>query len=132
MNPNRVLVVAIVLLLFTSVATRADKVDDYIASEMKNRCIPGLALAVVKNGEVIKTKGYGLANLELNVSVTTDSVFELASVTKPFTATAIMMLVEEGKVGLDDKNQHASHQRALHLARHHCAASAHPYGGFHE
>ncbi len=103
MNPNRVLIVAILLLLFPSVAAQADKVDDYITSEMKNRRIPGLALAVVKNGEVIKAKGYGLANLELNVPVTTDSVFELASVTKSFTATALMMLVEEGKVGLDDK-----------------------------
>jgi len=103
MYPNRVLIVAIVLLLFPPVPARADKVDDYIASEMKNRRIPGLALAVVKNGEVIKAKGYGLANLELNVPVTTDSVFELASATKPFTATAIMMLVEEGRVGLDDK-----------------------------
>ena len=103
MNPNRVLIVAILLLLVPSVAAQADKVDDYITSEMKNRRIPGLALAVVKNGEVIKAKGYGLANLELNVPVTTDSVFELASVTKSFTATALMMLVEEGKVGLDDR-----------------------------
>ena len=103
MNPNRVLIVAILLLLFPSVPAQADKVDDYIASEMKNRRIPGLALAVVKNGEVIKVKGYGLANLELDVPVTPDSVFELASVTKPFTATAIMLLVEDGKVGLDDK-----------------------------
>ena len=103
MNPNRVLIVAFLLLLFPSVATRADKVDDYIEAVMKKRQIPGLSLAVVKDGEVIKAKGYGLANLEHNVPVTTDSVFELASTTKPFTATAIMMLVEEGRVGLDDK-----------------------------
>ena len=102
MNSDRVLIVAIVLLHFTSVTAQADKVDDYIVSEMKNHRIPGLALTIVKNGEVIKAKGYGLANLELNVPVTTESVFELASTTKPFTATAIMMLVEEGKVGLDD------------------------------
>lgn len=70
---------------------------------MDKHQIPGVALAVVKNGQVIKAQGYGLANLELNVPVTPESVFELASVTKSFTATAIMMLVEEGKVGLDDK-----------------------------
>ena len=98
MNLNRVLIVALLLLLFPSVAAQADKVDEFITSEMKNRRIPGLALAVVKNGEVIKAKGYGLANLELNVPVTLDSVFDLASITKPFTATAIMLLVEEGKV----------------------------------
>ena len=87
----------------TTEVTQADEVDDYIKNEMKKRQIPGLALAVVKDGKVIKGKGYGLANVELDVSVTPDSVFELASVTKQFTATAIMMLVEEGKVGLDDK-----------------------------
>lgn len=102
MNRNRSLIVAILLLLFTSVAAQADEVDDYIEAVMKKRQIPGLALAVVKNGKIIKAKGYGLANVELNVPVTPDSVFELASITKQFTATAIMLLVEEGKVGLDD------------------------------
>src|SRR5262249_39028474 len=56
-----------------------------------------------KNGKIIKMKGFGLANLELNAPVTEDTVFEIASVTKPFTATAIMMLVEDGKIGLDDE-----------------------------
>ena len=87
----------------TTKVAQADEVDDYIKAEMEKRQIPGLALAVVKSGKLIKAKGYGLANLELDVPVTPDSVFELASVTKSFTATAIMMLVEEGKVALDDK-----------------------------
>ncbi|MFQ5817227.1 MAG: serine hydrolase, partial [Terriglobia bacterium] len=73
MNRNRWLIVVVPLLLFTSVAAYADKVDDYITSEMQKRRIPGLALAVVKNGEVIKAKGYGLANVELDVPVTPDS-----------------------------------------------------------
>ncbi len=97
------LIVVILLLFFASVTAQADVVDDYIKTVMKKLQIPGLALAVVKNGQVIKAKGYGLANLELNVPVTPDSVFELASLTKSFTARAIMMLVEEGKVALDDK-----------------------------
>ncbi|MCH8151907.1 MAG: beta-lactamase family protein [Planctomycetes bacterium] len=96
-------IAVVAAMMLASAAAQADKVDDYITSEMKNRHIPGLALAVVKNGEVIKAKGYGLANVELNVPVTPDSVFDLASITKSFTATAIMMLVEEGKVGLDDR-----------------------------
>src|SRR5262245_45835082 len=84
------------------VVAQTDQVDEYIQVEMKKRKIPGLALVVIKNGEVVMMKGYGLANLDHDVPVTPDTVFELASVTKQFTATAIMLLVEEGKVKLDD------------------------------
>src|SRR5215472_3620440 len=52
--------------------------------------------------QVVKLAGYGLASVELDVPVTPDSVFELASLTKQFTAAAVMKLVEEGKVGLDE------------------------------
>jgi CubicO group peptidase (beta-lactamase class C family) len=84
----------------------SDPIDTYIRVEMEKRRIPGLALAVIRQGQVIKMQGYGLANVELDVPVTPDTVFELASVTKQFTATAIMRLVEEGKVGLDDPIRH--------------------------
>jgi len=90
------------VLLAVATPARADRIDDYIKTEMQKRRIPGLALAVVRNGTVVKMKGYGLANLDHDVPVTPDTVFELASVTKQFTAAAIMKLVEEGKVQLDD------------------------------
>jgi D-alanyl-D-alanine carboxypeptidase len=80
----------------------ADPVDSYLTAEMARRLIPGLALAVVREGKVVKERGYGLASIELDVPVTPDTVFELASVTKQFTAAAVMRLVEDGKVGLDD------------------------------
>jgi len=70
---------------------------------MKKQNIPGLALAVVHDGQVTSTKGFGLANIELNVPVTPTTVFQLQSITKTMTATAIMMLVEEGKLKLDDR-----------------------------
>lgn|GEM_PF-849827 len=82
-------------------ALAAATTDEYIRTEMKKRRIPGLALVVIKNGEIAKMQGYGSANLEHDVPVTPDTVFELASVTKQFTATAIMKLVEEGKIMLD-------------------------------
>jgi D-alanyl-D-alanine carboxypeptidase len=85
-----------------SVVAQTDRVDEYIQVEMKKRQIPGLALVVIKNGEVVIMKGYGLANLDHDVPVTPDTVFELASLTKQFTATAIMLLVDEGKLKLDD------------------------------
>ncbi len=63
---------------------------------------PGAAVAVVQNGSVIHANGYGLADVEWNVPIGTDTVFRLASVSKQFTATAIMMLAEQGKLSVSD------------------------------
>ncbi|HYG65844.1 MAG TPA: serine hydrolase, partial [Thermoanaerobaculia bacterium] len=63
---------------------------------------PGAAVLVMKDGEVLLRKGYGMANLELGVPITPDMVFELGSVSKPFTATAILMLAERGKLSIED------------------------------
>lgn len=63
---------------------------------------PGAAVAVVRNGEPVHVKGYGLANVEWNIPIEPDTVFRLASVTKQFTSTAIMMLAEEGKLSVND------------------------------
>ncbi|MBA2646700.1 MAG: beta-lactamase family protein, partial [Pyrinomonadaceae bacterium] len=91
------------LLLFVGVApTSADTTDDLIATQMRERHIPGLALAVVQNGKVVKAQGYGLASVEFGVPVTPDTVFEIGSVTKQITAAAVMLLVEDGKLALND------------------------------
>jgi CubicO group peptidase (beta-lactamase class C family) len=80
-----------------------DKVDQYVRSEMNARRIPGLALLVARDGKIVKARGYGFANLEHKVPVKPETVFQSGSMGKQFTATAVMMLVDEGKVGLDDK-----------------------------
>jgi CubicO group peptidase (beta-lactamase class C family) len=80
---------------------RADQIDDYVKQQMQQQHIPGLSLAVVKDGKLIKAKGYGLANVELDVPATKDTVYNIASIGKQFTATAVMMLVEDGRIGLD-------------------------------
>ena len=90
------------VLLFVSSA-RADQIDDYVKAQMQEKHIPGAAIAVIKNGRVVKMQGYGLANVELNVPVTKDTVFEIGSVSKQMTAAAIMLLVEDGKINLDEK-----------------------------
>src|SRR5213596_1134373 len=82
-----VLVLLLAPLLVAGPPARADAIDDYIKVEMERRHIPGLALAVARNGKIVKVRGYGIANLEHDVPVTPDTVFELASVTKQFTAT---------------------------------------------
>jgi CubicO group peptidase (beta-lactamase class C family) len=94
---------AFILLLCDVASAQAEKVDAYLKSEMAKRHIPGASVAVVQDGRVILARNYGQANVELSVPVTPDSVFKLASLTKPFTATAVMMLVEEGKISLDGR-----------------------------
>src|ERR1700693_5878164 len=70
---------------------------------MNSRRLPGLVLLVLRDGKVIKQQSYGLANIELGVATSKDSVFPLASVTKIFTATAVYLLVQEGKLRLSDE-----------------------------
>lgn len=83
-----------------------DSVDSDVAARLREQHIPGLALAVIRDGRVVKSRGYGLANIELGVPVTPDTVFQLGSIGKQFTATAILMLAEDGKLSLDDKITH--------------------------
>jgi len=79
------------------------RVDEAVRAQMQEQNIPGVSLAVMRDGKIIKAMGYGLANVELNVPVEPHMVFHSGSLAKAFTATAVMMLVEEGKIGLDDK-----------------------------
>jgi CubicO group peptidase (beta-lactamase class C family) len=79
------------------------RVDGFVVEKMKEQKVPGLALGVLRDGKMVEAKGFGLANIELDVAVKPETVFQTGSVGKQFTATAVMMLVEEGKVGLDDK-----------------------------
>jgi CubicO group peptidase (beta-lactamase class C family) len=78
------------------------KVDVYVNGEMRAEKIPGMALAIVRDGKMVKAQGYGLANIELDVPVKPETIFQTGSVGKQFTATAVMMLVEDGKIRLDD------------------------------
>ncbi len=83
-------------------AATAGAVTEYVKAEMERQHIPGLSLLVVRHGKVVRADGFGLANVELQVPVKAETVFQSGSVGKQFTATAVMMLVEEGKIGLDD------------------------------
>ena len=93
---------ALLLSLCAFVSARGDGVDDYVQARMRGLHIPGLSLAVVRNGRMIKSSGYGVANLELNSPATPQTAYEIGSMTKQFTATAIMMLAEEQKLRLED------------------------------
>jgi CubicO group peptidase (beta-lactamase class C family) len=101
MKPIRL--IFLFLFFLVTVSARADKVDDFVRAQLAERHIPGTAIAVIKNGKIIKTKGYGLASIEFNVPATPETVFEIGSVSKQITAAGIMLLVEDGKVNLDEK-----------------------------
>ncbi len=80
-----------------------EAINQFIEAQMRRQQIPGLSLAVVKDGNLLLTRGYGLADVELNVPATPETVYQIQSITKSFTASAIMMLAKEGKVRLDDE-----------------------------
>jgi D-alanyl-D-alanine carboxypeptidase len=82
--------------------TAADPVDEYIRAQMAMRHLPGVSIVVVQNGRIVKAAGYGLASLELNAPATERTVYEIGSISKQFAANAILLLVEDGKIQLDD------------------------------
>ena len=98
---TRLLLALLVTVAPAAPAAQEDRIDRLITRVMQDRHVPGVAVAVVENGAITVQRAHGVANLETATPMTTSAVFELASVTKPITATAVMMLVEEGKVSLD-------------------------------
>ena len=87
---------------FSTFSQNLTKDIDAIISADYNENDPGIVLLVAKNGEMIYRNAFGKANLELNVNMKPENVFELASITKQFTAVAILMLEEQGKLKIED------------------------------
>lgn len=81
-------------------APLAESLDTLIAARFKPE-LPGVAALVVKDGQPVLRKGYGMANLELGVPIKPEHVFRIGSTTKLFTAVAVMQLVDDGKLALD-------------------------------
>jgi CubicO group peptidase (beta-lactamase class C family) len=108
MVPLRVrqIVVAIVLLmvarpLLAQQGPPAD-VDEYVGRSMKTFEVPGMAVAIVKDGKVVRLKGYGVKKLGENAPVDENTLFGIGSNTKAFTAAALATLVDDGKISWDD------------------------------
>ena len=88
---------AVIVLAATTPSTRADAISHYVNERMRELRLPGVALAVVRGGEIVTIGCFGSADLEHALPVSEDIVFEMGSLTKQFTAVALMMRVEEGK-----------------------------------
>ena len=99
------IIIAVVLLNSTSAsfAQNLESAIDSILIKKYPTNAPGATFLISKNGNIIYKKAFGLANLELNTPMETDHVFEIGSITKQFTAVSILMLVEQGKIGLEDE-----------------------------
>ena len=83
-------------------AKKLAAIDEFVNHEMARQRIPGLELGIYSRGRILLAKGYGLANIELNAPVKPETLMQAGSVGKQFVSFAIMMLVEEGKISLDD------------------------------
>lgn len=89
------------LLLKGTISAQNKEITNYVEKTIKERNIPGASVAVIKDSKVIFIQSFGFANIETNTTVNNESVFQLASLTKPFTALCIIKLVEQGKVDLN-------------------------------
>lgn len=93
----------IILLIFsfsTTFFAQGDSIDVFVKNQIQKRKIPGLQLAIVRHGKIIKTGNYGLSNVQDSIAVNNNTVFTINSITKAFTGIAILQLVEAGKIKL--------------------------------
>jgi CubicO group peptidase (beta-lactamase class C family) len=93
---------ALFLFLWLAPVAAQDRVDEFVLRMIQEGRIPGLALAVLRDGEVIKVASYGVADRARGTAMTPDTGFKIGSVSKQFIATGVMLLVQDGRVRLDD------------------------------
>src|SRR5665647_413932 len=97
-----VLRVSIGLLAAAALCPAQGYVDQVVERARKEFDVPGIAVAIVKDGNVVLAKGYGVREHGESAPVTAQSLFRIASNTKAFTTAALAMLVDEGKIRWDD------------------------------
>ncbi len=102
MNNKAILFLLCVSFLFTNLNAQQNKAELEIEEMMKNTTVAGLAVAVVKNNQLIYNHSFGKKDIESNTSLNNNDIFRIASISKSFTSTAIMQLIEAKKMSLDD------------------------------
>ena len=92
----------LLVLLARCLGAQADPTDDFITAELQRQRIPGLSLVVIKNGAIVKTGAYGVANIALKKPTASETVYKIASVSKQFIATGVMLLAQDGRLRVED------------------------------
>ncbi|MES2774012.1 MAG: serine hydrolase domain-containing protein [Bacteroidota bacterium] len=93
------------VLLFISVcgqAQKQDAIDDFILKQISDQKITALNIGIIKNGKIVKAKGYGFANLEQSIPASQNTIYKLGSLSKQMIAVGVMTLVQAGKISLTD------------------------------
>jgi CubicO group peptidase (beta-lactamase class C family) len=102
MRCNFVSLLTLIVILVWCAPIRADEVDDYIRAQMQKRQVPGLSIAIIQDGKIIKAQGYGVIEKGRKTPVTTSTLFLAGSISKPVAAVGALHLVEQGKLSLDE------------------------------
>ncbi len=100
---SNLLIALLLTTIFSNAQITEAKLDDVVQRTMKNFNVPGIAVAIVKDGKVVISKGYGVTNIKTQQKVDGNTLFGIASNSKAFTAAALAMLVDEKKINWDDK-----------------------------
>jgi D-alanyl-D-alanine carboxypeptidase len=101
-NRTRHLVVLLAFVIAAAPA-RGQDVDELVKGWMEKHHVPAIAIAVIKDGSIAKMEAYGLADVEHGIAARPHTVFKIGSVSKQFIAAGIMLLVQDGRITVDDK-----------------------------
>ncbi|MEO7313842.1 MAG: serine hydrolase domain-containing protein [Ginsengibacter sp.] len=102
MKLKSLLAIPVLLLLAFSSTAQIDEAESAIQKIMEEHPVVGLSVAVVKEGKLFYTRSFGLKNIENNIPLTDESLFRIASISKSFTVTSLMQLIEKKKLKLTD------------------------------
>lgn len=101
-NIKRILI-SFLVINFATAQISEKEVDELVQNTMKTFNVPGIAVGIIKDGKLVLAKGYGVTNIKTNQKVDANTLFGIASNSKAFTASALAILVDEGKIDWDDK-----------------------------
>jgi len=104
--PTRLLNIVVPGLLLLPVPGRGDDLDDFVSAQMTWRHIPGMSISVSRAGQVVRARGYGLANVETGTPATAETVYKLGSLSKQFLAAGVLLLAQRGELTLDETVDH--------------------------